>query len=814
MFSNYLTVAWRSLSRKKASLFINVFGLTVGMTCCVLIFQYVFYEYSFDHFHKNRDRIYRVLQAYARQGDEMDQGHAYTAQALAPAIAQGVPEVEAITRIHGDDAVVSNPEIKDKVFETDGLLFVDPGFFKIFTFKSLKDDNHLELKSGEAILTKQTARKFFGDQDPVGQPLDITGSVRKTYTVARVIDDVPSNSHIQFEILLPIQDLLSGEDYSKEPEGGWSWNNFSTYVMLEKQTSVETAESKAKDIYLKNRGEIIRQQGATGSLHFQPLTDIHLNAEVMAAGKIISGSYTTVYFFLVVGLITLIVALVNYVNLATAQAMNRAREVGIRKVSGAKRGQLMTQFLVESAIANVSASVLALILASLLMPLVNDLAGTSMSPELWLNPGFGLVFLAVVIASTLLAGMYPALILSSFNPASVLKGKGVAMGAHHWFRKGLVVIQFAASVMLISGTAVVYHQLNYMQEINLGLDLERVLVIPGPRVLPENMERKDAMQKFLQEARSIPAIERAALSSTIPGKGFNWNGASIRRAEQEPADAIRGVATYIDTTFAALYGIQLVAGEDFRRLTSNADEESPWMVIINETAVKNLGFNDNEKAIGQNLDIGGYQARVLGVFKDFHWSSAHEQRQNMIFGLTQSGQYLSFKLQTKQISETLESLQGTFNGLFPGNVFTYQFADQSFGHQYAQEQRFAKLFSIAAGITILISCMGLFGLVAFAARQRTKEIGVRKVLGASVANIVAMLTQDFLKLVVAGFIIAVPVTLYIMNQWLENFAYRVTVGAGVFVLSGITALFIALITVMGQTIKAALSDPARSLRND
>jgi putative ABC transport system permease protein len=814
MFKNYLKIAYRNLLNKRGFSLINIIGLSIGMTCCLLIFQYVAFEYSFDRFHQNGKDIYRVLQAYAPKGNEIEMGHAYTAQALAPALKEGVPEILEITRVHSEDAVLSNPAHPEKVFEDDGILYVDPGFTTIFSFPLLSGDENRKLLPGTTLISESAARKYFSNEKAEGQVLEISGRVKKSYTVIGILKDLPANSHLQFDILLPIQDLISTGNYLTEPEGGWSWNNFTTYIQVRPQADKKVVEDKMTTIFLTHRGDQIREQGFTAAIRAQPLSDIHLNSEITGAGSVAAGSYRTVYFFLIVGMITLVIALVNYVNLATARAVNRSREVGVRKVAGAKRGQLILQFLTESALTNLAAATLALTLAAALIPVVNDLAETQLTVELWQNPGFWIAFSLTVLTGTLLAGLYPAFVLSSFNPATVLKGRSSYLAAHLWLRRTLVVIQFAASIVLLAGTVIVYNQLSYMRNMDIGLNLEKVFTVRAPRVLAENIDREVILQTFLQELRKVPGIQQAAISSSVPGGGFIWNGAQTRKATDDPSNAIRGVATLIDTAFAQLYHLKLVAGQEFGDITMPTDENAPWAIMINETAAKQLGFASVADAVDESLFVGDYQARVIGVYKDFNWTSGHEAQQPIIFGSTETGAHISLRLGSSDLAGVISRVQNVYNQLFPGNVFNYSFADQAFDLQYRNDQRFANLFSIAAGMTIFIACLGLFGLVAFTAQQRTKEIGMRKVLGATIGSIVGLLGKDFLKLVLIGFVIAVPATWYIMSQWLENFAYRTDIGPGIFVLSGTIAMLIALVTVSWQSFKAAAANPVNSLRNE
>jgi putative ABC transport system permease protein len=782
------------------------------MTCCLIIFQYVTFESAFDNFHENKHTLYRVLQGYARGNDALEQGHAYTAQSLAPALRESVSDIISITRLHSEDAVISTPAKPGEVFEDNTALYADPAFLQMFSFPLISGDLRSALSPGTVLISEAAAERYFANATAEGQLIDVVGNVRKTFTVTGVFKNTPANSHLQFDMLLPMDDLLKGEDYANEPEGGWSWNNFTTYIQIHSLADVSTVEREMTAVLLKHRGEIFKQQGGRAALSLQPLEDIHLNAEVSGAGNIVSGSYRTVYFFLVIGLITLIIALVNYINLATARALNRAREVGVRKSVGAKRKQLIVQFLFESAFTNVAALIIAMAFTAALLPFINDLAETRLYVDQWLQPGFLLALGLMLLTGTLIAGLYPAFVLSSFRPAIVLKGKISSSGKRFTLRKALVVIQFTACIVLISGTTIVYQQLDFMRDMDLGLSLEQVVSVQAPRVLSADTDRGTALRTFLSEVRRMPGVERVAMSSSLPGKGFNWNGASIRKATDDPANSLRGVATYIDSAFAPLYGLELLAGNDFSNVTST--DTASWMVMVNETTSKNLGYKTTASAIGELLDIGGNKARIIGVYKDFQWSSAHQAQQNIVFGATRTGRQVSIRIANDNASPVIAKIETLYAAMFPGNLFHYSFVDETFNLQYQNDQRFARLFTIFAGMTIFIACLGLFGLVAFTAQQRTKEIGMRKVLGASAMGIVTLLSRDFVKLVIIGFVLAVPITFYIMSQWLENFAYRTGIDVNVFLLSGGLALMIAMITVGWQSFRAAIANPVKSLRSE
>ncbi|HYE58355.1 MAG TPA: ABC transporter permease, partial [Rhodothermales bacterium] len=765
----------RRLRRQKGYTAINVVGLAVGLACCLVIFQYVAFEYSFDRFHEHERDIFRVTTSAARTGEPLGRA-ADTPHGMGPGFMEAVPEVLRAARVHSDSPVVSSVENPTRAFEETRVFYTDPTFLEMFTFPLVAGKASLS-EPGTVLLSETTARRYFGEANPIGQELAVSGETERRYRVTGLFRDVPAYSHLQFDLLLPMADLLQTAGY-QDPQSFWLYNNFLTYVQLRLGADRAAAERKMTAIWKEHVGELYRQIGVTPAhVGTQPLRDIHLNTDVGGPDGVLLGSYRTVYFFTVIGLITLLIALVNYVNLATARALDRAREVGVRKAVGAHRSQLIVQFLVESVLTVLAAALIAVVLASAFTPVVNDLAETQLTSALWVNPGFWAAFIGTLLASALLAGLYPAFVLSSFNPVAALKGRMGALMGQRRLRQGLVVLQFAASVVLIAGTVVVRNQLGYMREMDLGMDLEQVLTVPGPQVLPEGTDAEVATGRFVEELRRLPSVSQVATSSRLPGQGFNWNGASIRKAEDPPDQAVTGVMTLIDTSFVSLYRMELIAGAGYEAFTPPPDSgDVPMPVIPTETAVRALGFASPSEAIGQVLDVNGTSARIVGVFKDVSWSSAHEARPNILFGRTTSGSQISLRVAAADLPGTLAAIERRFIGLFPGNVFQFAFADEIFDEQYRDDQRFAALFALFSGLTIAIACLGLLGLAAFMARQRAKEISVRKVLGATEGRLVALLSWDFLKLVGVAVLVAVPVAFFLMQRWLEGFAYRVRLG--------------------------------------
>lgn len=810
MLKNYFTVALRSLLRHKGYSLLNVAGLTLGMACCLLLFQYVAYETSFDTFHEGKDRIYRATIEQTRNGE--NQGFSATAGvAFGPTMAAEVPGIVRYTRVHPNygDAVISYQSGTEvRTFKEENALYVDSTFLGIFDFPLVKGDPSRALRQPQTLLMSETtARKYFGAEEAVGKAVTFTGWVNGTYTVAGVLEDVPAISHMQFDVLLPMADLLKDGRFDRSP---WGWQNFVTYIEANEHADVSAIEAKITELYMEYRRDDFTSSNTQAKAHLQPLLDIHLNKEIQGPVAV-TGDRKTVYFFTLIGLITLIIALVNYVNLATARAMDRSKEVGVRKVVGARKMQLIGQFLMESAVTNILALVFAIGLSLLLLPVVNRVAEVEMTSELWLEGRFWAVFLGVFGIGALLSGAYPAFVLSSFRPATAVKGKVGAFASIMPLRKVLVVVQFAASIALLAGTVIVFSQLSYMRGLDTGLDLEQVLVVEGPKVRAEGATGGSEMTTLKHELQSIPAVEEIALSATTPGRGFYWY-TQVYRVTADPSTTKPMSATLIDDDFHKVYGLELASGHAFPEGFAPPDSGAT-PVIVNEAMVRALGISSNEEAIDVRITSGDGPGLIIrGVFEDFRWSSAHEEVEPVLFQYDRNRGHISMRVSTAELSQTIAAVEQTYKKLFPGNPFNYYFADASFDEQYKADRRFATLFGAFAGIAIVIACLGLFGLASFTAEQRTKEIGVRKVLGATVGSVVGLLSREFVILVGISFVIAVPVAYVYMKNWLNDFAYHITLGPGVFVLAGILALVIALVTVSYQAVKAALADPVRSLR--
>ena len=808
MFSNYLKLAVRNLLRRKGYSFINITGLAVGLTCCLLIYQYVAYEYSFDRFNENLRDLYRVTLTSSRTAEAAT----FAGYALGPTLKAEVPEVVRFTRVHPDydEPVVSSAAHPERSFKERRVLYVDRDFLKMFSYPLVEGGSDDALQPGTVLISESAARKYFEGGSPMGKALNVTGWISGVFRVTGVFRDVPSNSHLQFDILLPMTDLLQKSGY-KDPRQQWSWSNFMTYVQLRPDVNRADVDRKFTNVLMTHRKADYDRAKISVDVHAQPLDDVYLH-DGIAAARVKVGSYRSVYFFVLIGLVTLLIALANYVNLATARALDRAKEVGVRKIVGAERSQLMLQFLGESALTNFSALILALVVTNLLQTTLNNLVGIALPSNFLMDPGFWISVVLIFLAGTALAGIYPALLLSSFRPISILKGHSGVSSLRHRLRQGLVVFQFAASIVLLVGTTIVYRQLSYVRHMNLGIKLNQILAVQGPSVTPEGTSQAQLMTTLIQQLRQVPSIREMATSNALPGEGFNWYSSSLRRATADPSTGVPGAFAWIDTGFAHVFDLKVIAGRGFEGMTPLSDSVRPMLVVANETAVANMGFNSPEDAVNQLVVLGSEDCRIIGVFKDFNWSSAHQKRESALFGLSTAADKLVMNVSTANLGQTIAAIGKIYKSLFPGNPFEYHFVDEKFDEQYKNDERFGTLFGVFASLAILIACLGLLGLAAFTAQQRTKEIGVRKVLGASVPRLVGLLTREFVVLVLLADLLAWPVAYVIMNQWLAGFAYKIDISMSSFLFAGAVSLVIAFLTVSYQAIRASTTNPVEALR--
>ncbi len=791
MLKNYLKIAFRNLSRHKGYTFINVAGLAAGMACCLLILLYVRDELSYDRFHENAERIYRITSDW---GD-------FSVPATNPPFVRrfetDFPEI-AVTRMLPYSSLV---RYEERRFREPQIFFVTPGFLETFSFPLLRGDATAALAQPfTAVITEETARRYFGSEDPVGKVLQFDN--RFEVEVTGLIAPAPDNAHFHFSILaswatLDALEILNYDD-------AWDNNGIYTYLTMPEGYDAARLEAQIPDFIERHAGD--RWNGARLSL--QPLTQIHLhshhNMELEA-----NGNASSVYLFSAIALFILAIACINFMNLATARSAVRAKEVGIRKAAGAHRLQVAQQFLTESVVLSFIALALAFALASLALPAFRAISGKAVSLAALMDGRTATALLALTLIVGLLAGSYPAFVLSAFRPVKVLKGGRITRQKGALLRKGLVVFQFGASIVLIAGTLVVLAQLDYLRSAGMGFDKEQVLVLPvrDERMLP----KYEAFRAALLENRNVTGVSSS--SESLPSELLDGSGVSFEGA---PADAFAPVRTVsVGHDFFEVLKVEKVAGRVFSR--DFPSDSSAF--VLNETALRLLlektpgAVASAEEAVGRQLQLRSNNGTLIGVVKDFNMSSLHEAVEPVIFFIdpNEVRNYL-VRVSPERLQATVDFIRATWSQIYPEWPIEYQFADQSFDAAYRGEERLARIFSYFSGLAILIACLGLFGLATFTAEQRTKEIGIRKALGASVPGIVTLLTKDFVVLVLVGFIIACPITYFGMSKWLEDFAYRIEIGPAVFLAAGALALLIALATVSYQAVRAALSDPVKSLR--
>ncbi|HMB90320.1 MAG TPA: ABC transporter permease [Rhodothermales bacterium] len=796
MLKNYLKIALRNLRKRKGYAFINVVGLAIGMTCCLLILLYVVDELRYDRFHEHADDIYRLRVERFSSGGEAELTAAASAPML-PAALQDFPQIAAGARLAQRTYLV---ERGTERFYEERFFWADSSMFDVFTFPFVAGNPTTALaRPYSVVLTASTAKKYFGDQDPIGQVLTIEDW---DLTVTGVVQDVPVQSHFSFDFLGSFSTIEVLED---RPSNEWNWWSlgYYTYLRIGEGVDVAALQEQLREMPSRYIGDQEEVSGYRQFLYLQPLTDIHLHSDYRAEIEP-NSDIAYVYVFSAIAVFILLIACINFMNLATARSAQRAREVGLRKVVGAGKHQLIGQFLGESILMSLFALLLSLVLIQLLLPLFSQLAFKTLTlnyikewPYMLLAVGF-----AVIVG--VLAGSYPAFALSAFRPAQVLKGDVVPGGRAAMLRKGLVVFQFAISVFLIAGSLVVFQQLQFMRTQNLGFQKEQMVVL-NVRNNQEVVSRYESVERAMN---GLPSVLEATFSSSVPGRSNYTN--VISRQEGMTDDGQTMGILGVDYDFIDTYSLELAAGRGFSR--EMGTDTSAF--VINEATMKAVGWQTPDEAIGQNLTRQfGDTRTVIGVVKDFNFASLQHTVEPLVLQLQPSWfNYITLRISTENVPEAMASISNTWNTFSPGRPVEYFFLDDDYDRQYRTEERISQILGLFTVLAIFIACLGLFGLASFTAEQRTKEIGVRKVLGASVSGIVALLSRDFLKLILVAFVVATPIAYFIMHRWLQDFAYHIAISWTTFALAGGTALGIALLTVSYQSVKAALADPVKSLR--
>ena len=802
MFINYLTVALRNLLRYKGYSAINVLGLAIGIACCVLIMLYVQDELSYDQHHEKNDRIYRLAESAVVAGRSIEA--AVTPPPWAPVLAKDYPEIEQITRIKPPNSRWLIRYQQNRFYEKN-FVFADSSVFDIFTIPLVQGNARSALAEPHTVvLSESMADKYFGDDNPIGKV--ITGDDLYKFTITGVMRDLPKNSHFHFDFLASYASLapnnLYGEPTTMQNQG--FSHDLYTYLLLKEGYAPEDLERKLPGFLEKHLGDQLDGTGIEARPFLQPLPDIHLHSNL--EGEIAPNSDVRyVYIFSSLAVFILLIACVNFMNLSTARSARRAQEVGIRKVLGAHRNQLIKQFTGESILFSLIALVMALGLVHVLLPQFNLLSGKALEMDYqstWLVP----VLVAIALVTGIVAGGYPAFILSSFRPVAVLTGALKAGATHSFLRKILITFQFIISIVMIVGTIVVLDQLEYMQNKNLGFEKEHVVVVrmPDDEVLKGYRAYKNAVLQY-------PEIVNVSTSTSVPGGQPSLNLVTPEGVQEDESPVYQVI--WADFDFVETLDIKIASGRKFS--TAFATDSSAC--LINETAVRSLGW---ETPIGKTIRFTGApdtnpSHTVIGVMADFHNQSLRQRVEPLMVLFNAPSVFMVIRIQEQNLSRGMEVLHDQWRQTYPNHpAMDYSFLDEDLEQLYQAERRLGSVFIIGAALSILIACLGLFGLSSYMAEQRTREIGIRKVLGATIPNVILLLSRDFTKLILLAFVIGAPVSYYAMGTWLEDFPYRIDLSAWVIMFSGLTALVIAWLTVGYQALKAATANPVNAVHGE
>lgn len=806
MYKNYLKTGWRNLLNKKGYSLINILGLALGIACCILIFMYVSHERSFDTYHTKGDRIYRVIHGWKDDKNATSQstesywvwGNAPIAQALH----DNFPEIDKVVQFSGrSDLLLTNGE---NTFQEEGVFFMDSTVFEVFSWKLLKGDPKTALAAPFSIvLTESTAKKYFGNEDPLGKSLKGSESAGRSnagdYLVTGVMEDVPANSHFRFNALLSLSTFRKA---NPDIFTAWGYVDFYTYFLVKDHFDRAAFEAKIPD-FLKRHNKDPENKY---HIAIEPLKEMYLGTVCQRQpGE--TGRVANLYIFSIIGVFVLVIAIINFMNLSTARSMERSKEVGIRKVIGAERGSLISQFLSESFIIVFISMMVALVMVTAGMPAMKNMTGKVIEVQRFVTlPNMGLLA-ALTLLIAVVAGSYPSFVLSSFNAVTVLKGMGKSGKAGVSLRKGLVVFQFSLSIALLAGTLIVVFQMNHILSKDLGFDKEQMLILDYN--YDEQVNRKREALKT--EMESIPNVSSAAFSRSVPGS-YHPNAYTEIISSDGSMKGTAQPVFQVGMDFINHYGLKMAAGRSYSR---EHPSDTIGGLVINEAAARQFGYSNPADIVGKKYKQWGREGEIIGVVKDFNFISLHRSIEPLTLPLEPFAcRYLSLKVKPADLSATIARVGEVWKALAPHRPFLYSFLDEVFNKQYQKDFNFKNLFTVFSSLAIFIACLGLLGLATYTTELRTKEIGIRKVLGANVYSIVTLLSKDFLVLVLIAMVIATPVAWYGMDKWLEGFAYHISIQLWFFVFAGVFAMAIAAFIISFQTIRTALSNPVNSLRSE
>jgi putative ABC transport system permease protein len=807
MIKNYLKTAWRNLLKNKIFSAINILGLAIGIAAFLLIINYLRFQYSFDDFNTNKDRIYRVPMSLIETSGK-PQTFAFTYPAVAPAMKKDFPEVQEVVRFRRRWGVVQHGD--QKIIESGMIYYVDASVFNIFSFEFERGSAATAFTQlNDAVITHSTAVKYFGKENPIGKAFHYDN---EDYAVTAILKDVPANSHIQFHILLNYDKYIQLTNGNANTS--WGWSDFYTYLLLKPGTHVKALQAKMPAFAERYMGNDMKKEGYTVSFQLQPLKDIHVRSayDYEMAG---SGNFYYLKYLGLAALLILLIALINYVNLSTAHSLERSKEVGVRKVIGATKFQLVRQFLGETFFMNVFGILTGFLLFKLTLSKFSLLIGQNiidLQTNSWL---FWLIIFSLFLFSTLLAGFYPAFVLSSFQPIQTLKSLTGFMGikrSRNFLRKSLVVLQFTAAIILIGGAIGFYRQLRFMSNRDLGVNIKQTLVLE--QTINLDSSKLNTAESFLNDLQNIPGVQTVTASTDVPG-GEVGSSSSFRLISSSEDKRCRTLG--IDEKFIPNYGLSLEAGRNFDKdKPASNDTTQPLSVIVNETASKLFDFTKPEDAINHLIHGAGFTCKIVGVLGDYHQQSLQYNYDPIIFYPEQliNMSRFSLKLNTTDLQKVLAQTKQAWNKRFAQSPFQFFFLDDHFNEQYKTDKLFSTVLWWFTILAIIIASLGLFGLSLHTVAKRTKEISVRKVLGATVLQITTLITKEYIKLILYAGIVAIPIAYFLLQNWLNDYAFHIQIGIWLFLFPILLIMMIALITVLYQSIKAAIANPVKSLRTE
>jgi len=790
MFKNYFKIAWRSLSKHKAYSTINVLGLTLGIASCLVIFLIVQYELNYDKFNTKADRIYRVTL------NAID-FNPCVSMAVVPALRNDFPDLEEVSQAWYQESGLIN--VGEKKYKEKGYIFADKYFPSVFDYHWLEGNPKTALAEPNAIvLTESIAQKYFGNKEAMNQVIKLENQY--TLKVTGVIKDLPGNTHLAFNMAVSFETIR--ENVKGMMNQFWAIAGGFTYIVVPEHYSIAKIQNRIHGFLKKNWGEDVAKDTR---LPLQPLTDIHFDQRYLNNTISYTTSRETYYVLAAVAVLIIIIACINFINLATAQAIRRAKEVGVRKVLGSSRSQLIRQFLGETTLLTFIALAAGVLISALLLPQLSIWLDIKLSVTELVNPSVIGVILGLTGMVILLAGLYPAFVQSAFRPVESLKSKASLNFKGLTLRKSLVIVQFSISQIMIIGTLVVAYQMDFFQNRNLGFNKDAVISFGIP-----DMKKTEVLK---QQLVNNPGVKEISFSSGAPV--LNYFFTSFSSPENGLVKGDVSEMKFIDENYMDMFGLKLLAGQKIMR-TQTGENDTVYNAVVNETLINKIGIQDPQKALGKHFLLNGnWMTTIVGVVQDFQSESKHKKIRPCALIYRPDNFFMtSVKIQPSGMKKTIASIEKSMTSLFPENLFNYEFLDDHIAAWYRQEQKEYTAFKLFSGIAILIGCLGLYGLVAFAAAQRIKEVGIRKVLGASLGDIILLFSKEFVLLIVIAFLIAAPVAYYIMHSWLESFAYQVNIGAGIFIVAIISSFLIAAITIAYQAIRAAIANPVKSLRTE